>query len=115
MAGSANRSLIPAGAEAVASVQFYRGGHGGGAEFAEEQRLKVGKKTFRFADKARVLLSALRASSAAKPFERSPLRRPPLLAPALALYRSFGFRELTGMKRRPRDYARVDVWMELAL
>ena len=37
------------------------------------------------------------------------------LGPALALYRSFGFRELTGMERGPGDYARVDVWMELAL
>jgi putative acetyltransferase len=37
------------------------------------------------------------------------------LAPAMALYRSFGFRELTGMQRGPSDYARVDVWMELTL
>ena len=37
------------------------------------------------------------------------------LAPALALYRSFGFRELDGMSRGPSDYARVDVWMELVL
>ncbi len=37
------------------------------------------------------------------------------LAPAMALYRGFGFRELTGMKRGPGDYARVDVWMELRL
>jgi ribosomal protein S18 acetylase RimI-like enzyme len=37
------------------------------------------------------------------------------LAPALALYRSFGFRELRGMKRGATDYARVDVWMELVL
>ena len=37
------------------------------------------------------------------------------LAPALALYRSFGFRELSGMKRTASDYARVDVWMELVL
>jgi ribosomal protein S18 acetylase RimI-like enzyme len=37
------------------------------------------------------------------------------LAPALALYRSFGFRELSGMKRGASDYARVDVWMELVL
>lgn len=37
------------------------------------------------------------------------------LAPAMALYRGFGFRELTGMKRGPSDYARVDVWMELSL
>jgi ribosomal protein S18 acetylase RimI-like enzyme len=37
------------------------------------------------------------------------------LAPALALYRSFGFRELDGMSRGPSDYARVDVWMELRL
>jgi putative acetyltransferase len=37
------------------------------------------------------------------------------LVPAMALYRGFGFRELTGMKRRPSDYARVDVWMELTL
>ena len=35
------------------------------------------------------------------------------LAPALALYRSFGFRELSGMKRGASDYARVDIWMEL--
>jgi putative acetyltransferase len=37
------------------------------------------------------------------------------LAPAMALYRGFGFRELTGMQRGPSDYARVDVWMELSL
>lgn len=37
------------------------------------------------------------------------------LVPALALYRSFGFRELDGMSRGPSDYARVDVWMELRL
>lgn len=37
------------------------------------------------------------------------------LAPAMALYRGFGFRELTGMQRGPSDYARVDVWMELTL
>jgi putative acetyltransferase len=37
------------------------------------------------------------------------------LAPALALYRSFGFIELDGMSRGPSDYARVDVWMELRL
>ena len=37
------------------------------------------------------------------------------LKPAMALYRGFGFRELTGMKRGPSDYARVDVWMELSL
>ena len=37
------------------------------------------------------------------------------LAPALALYRSFGFRELNGMSRGASDYARVDVWMELVL
>ena len=37
------------------------------------------------------------------------------LAPALALYRGFGFRELTGMRRGASDYARVDVWMQLLL
>lgn len=37
------------------------------------------------------------------------------LAPALSLYRSFGFKEMTGKKRRPGDYERVDVWMELKL
>jgi putative acetyltransferase len=37
------------------------------------------------------------------------------LAPALALYRSFGFRPLDGMSRGPSDYERVDTWMELAL
>ena len=37
------------------------------------------------------------------------------LIPARALYRSFGFRELDGMKRGPSDYERVDVWMELRL
>jgi putative acetyltransferase len=37
------------------------------------------------------------------------------LTPALTLYRSFGFRELGGMKRGASDYARVDVWMELVL
>jgi putative acetyltransferase len=37
------------------------------------------------------------------------------LAPALALYRRFGFRELNGMRRGASDYARVDVWMELRL
>lgn len=37
------------------------------------------------------------------------------LAPALALYRGFAFRELGGMKRGASDYARVDVWMELVL
>jgi len=37
------------------------------------------------------------------------------LAPALGLYRAFGFRELTGMTRSDSDYARVDVWMELRL
>ena len=37
------------------------------------------------------------------------------LAPALALYRGFGFQELTGMRRGASDYARVDVWMELLL
>ena len=37
------------------------------------------------------------------------------LAPALALYRGFGFQELTGMRRGPSDYARVDVWMELLI
>ena len=37
------------------------------------------------------------------------------LAPALGLYRSFGFRELTGKVRTETDYARVDVWMELKL
>jgi GNAT superfamily N-acetyltransferase len=37
------------------------------------------------------------------------------LAPAMALYRGFGFQELTGMQRGASDYARVDVWMELLL
>jgi ribosomal protein S18 acetylase RimI-like enzyme len=37
------------------------------------------------------------------------------LAPALALYRSFGFRELDGMERTESDYARVDIWMEFRL
>lgn len=37
------------------------------------------------------------------------------LAPALSLYRSFGFKEMTGKNRGPGDYARVDVWMELKL
>lgn len=37
------------------------------------------------------------------------------LAPALSLYRSFGFKEIPGMKRGPGDYERVDVWMELKL
>ncbi|HZZ36166.1 MAG TPA: GNAT family N-acetyltransferase [Caulobacteraceae bacterium] len=37
------------------------------------------------------------------------------LSPALGLYRSFGFQDLTGMSRGPDDYARVDVWMELKL
>lgn len=37
------------------------------------------------------------------------------LAPALGLYRAFGFQELTGMTRGEGDYARVDVWMELRL
>jgi putative acetyltransferase len=37
------------------------------------------------------------------------------LAPALGLYRAFGFQELTGMSRTDSDYARVDVWMELVL
>jgi putative acetyltransferase len=37
------------------------------------------------------------------------------LGPALGLYRSFGFRELSGMQRTASDYARVDVWMELRL
>jgi putative acetyltransferase len=37
------------------------------------------------------------------------------LGPALALYRGFGFRELSGMRRTASDYARVDVWMELGL
>ena len=37
------------------------------------------------------------------------------LAPAMALYRSFGFVELEGMTRGPGDYARVDTWMELKL
>jgi putative acetyltransferase len=37
------------------------------------------------------------------------------LTPALGLYRSFGFQELTGMSREPSDYARVDTWMELKL
>jgi len=37
------------------------------------------------------------------------------LAPALGLYRSVGFRDLEGAARRPGDYARVDVWMELKL
>jgi putative acetyltransferase len=37
------------------------------------------------------------------------------LAPAMALYRGFGFRELDGMSRGASDYARVDVWMELLL
>jgi putative acetyltransferase len=38
-----------------------------------------------------------------------------VLTPALGLYRSFGFRELTGKRRGPADYARVDTWMELPL
>lgn len=37
------------------------------------------------------------------------------LAPALSLYRSFGFKELAGKRRGPGDYERVDVWMELKL
>jgi ribosomal protein S18 acetylase RimI-like enzyme len=37
------------------------------------------------------------------------------LAPALSLYRSFGFKEIPGMKRGADDYERVDVWMELKL
>jgi putative acetyltransferase len=37
------------------------------------------------------------------------------LVPALGLYRAFGFRELSGMRRGVSDYARVDVWMELRL
>jgi GNAT superfamily N-acetyltransferase len=37
------------------------------------------------------------------------------LAPALALYRGFGFEPLDGVSRGPSDYARVDVWMELRL
>lgn len=37
------------------------------------------------------------------------------LAPALSLYRAFGFKEIQGMKRGAGDYERVDVWMELKL
>ena len=37
------------------------------------------------------------------------------LGPALGLYRTFGFRDLPGKVRGPKDYARVDTWMELAL
>ena len=37
------------------------------------------------------------------------------LAPAGALYRSFGFTELPGKTRTDSDYARVDTWMELKL
>lgn len=37
------------------------------------------------------------------------------LAPALSLYRSFGFRDMPGKSRGPGDYERVDVWMELRL
>ena len=37
------------------------------------------------------------------------------LAPALSLYRSFGFKEMPGKSRGPGDYERVDVWMELQL
>ncbi len=37
------------------------------------------------------------------------------LAPAMALYRSFGFKEMPGKSRGPGDYERVDVWMELRL
>jgi putative acetyltransferase len=37
------------------------------------------------------------------------------LVPARALYRGFGFQELTGMRRGASDYARVDVWMQLLL
>ncbi len=37
------------------------------------------------------------------------------LTPALALYRSFGFRDLEPEERPPSPYARVEVWMELRL
>ncbi|MBW3559459.1 MAG: GNAT family N-acetyltransferase [Proteobacteria bacterium] len=37
------------------------------------------------------------------------------LAPALGLYRAFGFREIEGGAAPPSDYQRCDVWMELRL
>ena len=47
--------------------------------------------------------------------ERLYLETNSALAPALSLYRSFGFKEIPGKRRGPGDYERVDVWMELKL
>ena len=63
----------------------------------------------------RALLAACveRARAAGAP--RLYLETNSALTPALGLYRSFGFRKLSGMSRGPDDYARVDTWMELDL
>jgi putative acetyltransferase len=63
----------------------------------------------------RVLMQACvdRATAAGAP--RLYIETNSALGPALGLYRSFGFVDLTDRVRGPGDYARVDVWMELRL
>jgi putative acetyltransferase len=63
----------------------------------------------------RALMAACVARARAVGAPRLYLETNSALAPALALYRGFGFRELDGMSRGASDYARVDVWMELRL
>jgi putative acetyltransferase len=63
----------------------------------------------------RVLMSACVETAKAAGAPRLYLETNSALAPALGLYRAFGFQELTGKQRGQGDYARVDVWMELRL
>lgn len=63
----------------------------------------------------RALMAACIERARARGAPRLYLETNSALAPALALYRGFGFRELDGMERSASDYARVDVWMELRL
>ncbi len=63
----------------------------------------------------RTLMAACIARARAAGAPRLYLETNSALAPALGLYRAFGFRELSGKRCGDSDYARVDVWMELRL
>ncbi len=64
---------------------------------------------------AKALLSAAIDTARAAGAPRIYLESNALLAPALTLYRRFGFNDAPPERRIASPYARVDVWMELDL
>jgi putative acetyltransferase len=63
----------------------------------------------------RALMAACIERARARGAPRLYLQSALVLAPALALYRRFGFKDVAEDRGPPSPYARVEVWMELLL